>query len=115
MVPLKKKDKLWDQFRTAIKVHFDALHIRPDFKNADYTASSNGTVAKTYTAADERHIATKMSKLKEEVMQLENNIEFFAKSKGVNLIKQEYEKKIQASKDEIAKLKEKLKEIKSAQ
>ncbi len=116
MVPLKKKDKLWDQFRTAIKVHFDALHIRPDFKNADYTTSSNGSsVAKTYTVADERHIATKMTKLKEEVMQLENNIEFFAKSKGPNLIKQEYEKKIQDSKEEIAKLKEKLKEIKSAQ
>jgi predicted peroxiredoxin len=56
-----------------------------------------------------------MTKLKEEVLQLENNIEFFAKSKGPNLIKQEYEKKIQDSKDEIAKLKERLKEIRSAQ
>ena len=115
MVPLKKKDKIWDKFRNAIKVHFDALQIRPDFKNADYAQASTSGGSKSFSAGDERHIVTKMTKLKEEVMQLENNIEFFAKSKGPNLIKQEYEKKIQDSKDEIAKLKARLKEIKSAQ
>ncbi len=115
MVPLKKKDKIWDKFRNAIKVHFDALQIRPDFKNADYAQASTSGGSKSFSAGDERHIVNKMTKLKEEVMQLENNIEFFAKSKGPNLIKQEYEKKIQDSKDEIAKLKARLKEIKSAQ
>ena len=39
---------------------------------------------------------------------------FFAKSKGANALKEEYEQKIHQAKDEIAKLKEKLKEIKSA-
>ena len=54
----------------------------------------------------------KMNKLKEEVDLLENNIGFFAKSKSAAAMKLEYEQKIQVAKDEIAKLKEKLKEIK---
>lgn len=115
MVPLKKKDKLWDLFRNAIKVHFDALQIRPDFKSGAYSTVEKGDRQKVASPSDEKFIVNKMSKLKEEVMQLENNIEFFAKSKGPNLIKQEYEKKIQQSKEEIAKLKARLKEIKSAE
>ncbi len=115
LVPLKKKDGVWDKFRTAIKVHFDVLDVRPDFRAGATYSSERGSSAAKATTGDERDITNKMNKLKEEVMQLENNIEFFAKSKGPNLIKQEYEKKIQASKDEIAKLKAKLKEIRSAE
>jgi len=115
MVPLKKKEVVWDKFREAIKIHFDALQVRPDFRaGATYSTERSSSAAKP-NGGSERDITNKMNKLKDEVMQLENNIEFFAKSKGPNLIKQEYEKKIQASKDEIAKLKAKLKEIKNAE
>ncbi len=121
MVPIKKKETIWEKFRDAIKVHFDALQIRPDFRaGATYSTektaySSKSSSGGSGASGDERDLTNKMNKLKEEVMQLENNIEFFAKTKKPNLIKQEYEKKIQASKDEIAKLKAKLKEIKSAE
>ncbi len=114
LVPIKQKDKIWDLFRTAIKVHFDALQIRPDFKQGfnNTTDLSRGPV-KT-NSSDERDITHKMNKLTEEVTQLENNIEFFAKTKSTNLIKQQYEQKIQESKKEIAKLKARLKELKNA-
>ncbi|MEI6487504.1 MAG: DUF349 domain-containing protein [Bacteroidota bacterium] len=115
MVPLKKKDKLWEQFRSAIKVHFDVLQLRPDFKQGGTVQLDKGISSKSVSSSDERNILNKMTKLKEEVSQLENNIEFFAKSKGTSVLKQQFEKKIQDTKDEIAKLKTRLKAIKSAE
>ena len=118
MVPLKKKDGIWDKFRKAVQTHFDGLNVRPDFKQGgtpSYNRNSNAGAPRDNVPSGERDIVNKMNKLKEEVMQLENNIEFFAKTKKPNLIKMEYEKKIQDSKDEIAKLKAKLKEIKTAE
>ena len=124
LVPFKKKDEIWDKFRTAIQVHFDAFKVRPDFKQGFNTRNENRNsnnhssprqhhdqqeIAGT---ADERGIVHKMNKLKEEVTVLENNIGFFAKSKSASALKLEYEQKIQTAKDEIAKLKLKLTEIK---
>ncbi len=115
MVPLKKKDKLWEQFRSAIKVHFDVLQLRPDFKQGGAIQQDKFASKSLSSSSDERNIMNKMTKLKEEVSQLENNIEFFAKSKSTSVLKQQYEKKIQDTKDEIAKLKAILKEIKSVE
>jgi len=123
LVPMKKKDIIWEKFRSAIQVHFDALKVRPDFKQGFNTrneqrsnhASSNSRSSADQASqgsADERGIVHKMNKLKEEVTVLENNIGFFAKSKSASALKQEYEQKIQTAKDEIAKLKEKLAEVK---
>ena len=118
MVPMKMKDEIWNKFRKAIQVHFDALKIRPDFKQGGNSRNEprkeRGAAPHQDTAVsgDERGIVYKMNKLKEEVTVLENNIGFFAKSKSANAMKQEYEQKIQAAKEEIERLKEKLKEIK---
>ncbi len=122
LVPMKKKDIIWDKFRKAIQVHFDALKVRPDFRQGFSTRNEQSGSRPASQRAhhpheanaspDERGIVVKMNKLKEEVDLLENNIGFFAKSKSAAAMKLEYEQKIQAAKDEIAKLKEKLKEIK---
>ena len=127
LVPIKKKESIWEKFRAAIQVHFDALKVRPDFKqgfssrNEHSGGGSRNNNQRTHhshqpqdvnASPDERGIVVKMNKLKEEVDLLENNIGFFAKSKSASAIKQEYEQKIQVAKDEIAKLKEKLKEVK---
>ncbi len=122
LVPIKKKDIIWEKFRSAIQVHFDALKVRPDFKQGfssrNEQSGSRPASQRSHqphdanASPDERGIVVKMNKLKEEVDLLENNIGFFAKSKSAAAMKLEYEQKIQVAKDEIAKLKEKLKEIK---
>jgi hypothetical protein len=133
LVPMAKKDDIYNRFRKAIQVHFDSLKSNPDYRQGFRTrnehksngvsgggrshshANSNSHSSATAGAsADERGIVFKMNKLKEEVTVLENNIGFFAKSKSANALKEEYEQKIQQAKEEIDKLKAKLKEIKSA-
>jgi len=128
LVPLAKKDDIYNRFRKAVQVHFDALKSNPDYRagfrtrneqngnsgggrSHHHSQSHGGGVA---ASGDEKGIVFKMNKLKEEVTVLENNIGFFAKSKNANALKEEYEQKIKAAKDEIDKLKARLKEIKSA-
>ena len=120
LVPLAKKDEVYNRFRKAIQVHFSTLKAKPEYHQGFHTRNENQSHHRSSgaehagTTGDERGIVHKMNKLKEEVTVLENNIGFFAKSKGANALKEEYEQKIQQAKDEITKLKEKLKEIKSA-
>ena len=119
LVPLAKKDDIYNRFRKAIQVHFNGLKSKPEYRQGFNTRNEQHHTSRTDNghapaSGDERGIVHKMNKLKEEVTVLENNIGFFAKSKGANALKEEYELKIQQAKDEIAKLKEKLKEIKSA-
>ena len=116
---MAKKDEVYERFRKAIQVHFNALKTKPDYHKGfntrnEYRPASAAHAPTTAGSGDERGIVQKMNKLKEEVTVLENNIGFFAKSKSANALKEEYEQKIQLAKDEITKLKEKLKEIKSA-
>ena len=119
LVPMAKKDEIYERFRKAIQVHFNALKTKPDYHKGfntrnEYRPASASHSNSTPASGDERGIVQKMNKLKEEVTVLENNIGFFAKSKSANALKEEYEQKINQAKEEIAKLKEKLKEIKSA-
>ena len=120
LVPLAKKDEVYNRFRKAIQVHFNALKSNPEYRQGFHTRNETRNDRRPSeqnhvpAAGDERGIVFKMNKLKEEVTVLENNIGFFAKSKSANVLKEEYEQKIQLAKDEITKLKEKLKEIKSA-
>ena len=55
----------------------------------------------------------KISKLKTEIMQLENNLGFFASSKKADLLKEEFEKKIQGAKQELALMEAKLKMLRN--
>jgi uncharacterized protein YceH (UPF0502 family) len=55
-----------------------------------------------------------MTKLTGEVQLWENNLGFFANSKNASALRQEYEAKIQQAREEIQKLKDRLKELKNA-
>ena len=55
----------------------------------------------------------KVSKLKAEILQWENNLGFFASSKKADLLKEEFERKIQAAKQEVALLEAKIKMLRS--
>ena len=60
---------------------------------------------------EKQTIRNEINKVKQDMIQLENNLGFFANSKGANVLKAEVEKKIEAEREKIDALKAKLKSI----
>ena len=117
LVPIKEKEAVQTRFRNAVQVHFNELKVKPEYKQAfrprqdrqDRAPRNNDQKG----GDDSRNLKTKMDKLSSEVQLLENNLGFFAKSKNANALKEEYEQKIQMAKEEIAKLKSKMNELRN--
>jgi hypothetical protein len=120
-VPIKDKNRVHDAFRQAINKHFDELKIsssevRPSQEyrprhESHYDNSDDGRYQRRGGGGgnDWSPLSTKVSKLREEIMLWENNIGFLAHSKKADLLRQEFEKKIQDAKAELAQLEAKLK------
>jgi hypothetical protein len=124
-VPIKDKNKVHDAFRLAINKHLDELKIssydlRPNTEYRSRQESSyedsgesryqrGGGGRSSGGSSDWSALSTKVSKLREEILLWENNIGFLAHSKKADLLKQEFEKKIQDAKNELAQLEAKLK------
>jgi hypothetical protein len=116
-VPIKDKDHLQNEFRTAINKHFEKLKM-----NATEVASSNykskfeslkeQPEANRIISRERSTLQNKMDELKEEIKILENNIGFFANSKNANLFKTEFEKKIEKAKEELKTIEAKIKILK---
>jgi len=116
-VPIKDKDRLQNEFRTAINKHFEKLKM-----NSTEVASSNykskyeslkeQPEANRIIGRERSSLQNKMDELKEEIKILENNIGFFANSKNANLFKTEFEKKIEKDKYELKTIEAKIKILK---
>ncbi|MEZ5195672.1 MAG: DUF349 domain-containing protein [Bacteroidales bacterium] len=113
-VPIKEKDKLQDEFRNAINKHYDKLNIDQaevqaiNYKQRVENLKDNPN-SKRIISNERIFLQNKLKKLEEEINLWENNIGFLAASKKASLLKEEFEKKINAGKDELKLLKEKLK------
>jgi hypothetical protein len=112
-VPFKMKDKIQTDYREAI----DQLIDKMDINKQELSASGfQNKVEMLKSAPDagrrlskERgFISGKIKSLQEDLQVLENNIGFFSSSKQSNLLKLEFEKKIEKAKKEIDGLKDKL-------
>lgn len=126
LVPIKQKEDIQQRFRNAIQVHFDALKAKPEYRQsyrqrADRPERPERSEQRAYRPAGEpggteeqRNLQNKVNKLVGEVQLWENNLGFFSNSKNASALRQEYENKIQHARDEINKLKAKLKELKSS-
>ncbi len=116
-VPIKLKDQLYADYRKAIDKLFEKMklteqemattnymhtieHLRDEPDSGDKLRRERNT------------LATKLQKLKEEIMLLENNIGFFSNSKQADIMRAEYEKKIEKAKSEVKLLEAKLKVLK---
>jgi len=118
-VPIKDKNRVHDAFRMAINKHLDGLKIssydlRPNTEyrqrqESSYDDSGDGKYQRRGGSGDWGTLSTKVSKLREEILLWENNIGFLAHSKKADLLRQEFEKKIQDAKVELAQLETKLK------
>ena len=113
-VPMKQKTALQDEYRKAIDALFDKMKINEnELSTAEYRNMVEGLKDDPESrdkVRRERNILTnKITKLREEIVVLENNIGFFSNSKQSEIMKAEYEKKINRAKNDVKVLEAKLK------
>lgn len=117
-VPIKDKDRLQNDFRTAINKHFDKLKINSsEMSSNNYKAKFDSVKeqpeAGRIVSRERALLQTKMAELQEDIKIWENNIGFFKNSKNTNLFKVEFEKKIEKAKEELKTIEEKVKILRS--
>ncbi len=113
-VPIKEKDKLHNEFRALINSHLDKLKISEmEMSTVSFQARvdhlKNDPNARRMIGKERESLATRITRMKEEITLWENNIGFFAKSKSAALVKEEFENKINKAKSELKVLEAKLK------
>jgi hypothetical protein len=113
-VPMKDKDKLHNEFRALINEHLDKLKINEvEMSTINFQAKfdhlKGDPNARHMISKEREFLATKISKMKEEIILWENNIGFFAKSKSALIVKEEFENKINKAKSELKVLEAKMK------
>ncbi len=113
-VPMKYKDSTQEEYRQSIDALFDKMKVtQNEISTAEYRNMVEG-MKEDPEARDkvrkERNILTnKITKLREEISVLENNIGFFSNSKQSEIMRAEYEKKINRAKNDVKVLEAKLK------
>ena len=115
-VPFKQKDIIFKAYKTALDKQYNALGLKGEEKEnvlfqAKLSQISGSAHASELFEREKQAIRTEMNKVKQDMIQLENNLGFFANSKGANVLKAEVEKKIDAEREKIEALKAKLKSI----
>ncbi len=116
-VPMKEKDKLHNEFRALVNEHLDKLKISEvEMSTVSFQAKfdhlKNDPNARRVIGKEREFLATKITKMKEEITLWENNIGFFAKSKSALIVKEEFESKISKAKSELTVLEAKMKILK---
>lgn len=109
-VPFKEKDKIQEAYRSAMSARF------PDFRisggGRGKASRGRGPRLETSPARQERdRLLQKFRKLESEIATYENNIGFFASSKKADSLVKEFQKKIDAAKEELAELEEKIHQL----
>ena len=115
-VPMKEKDRVFNAYKEALDGHYKKLKLegaeqekmlfqaRLDTMKAD--PNSDRAMAR-----EKYDLHEKINRLKSDILQFENNLGFFAKSKGADILRKEVEGKIAAAQRKIEELKEKIKMI----
>ena len=112
-VPVAEKDKLYKEFRGTINAHFERLKV--SVREAQETMyrerlkTVSGNDMSKFVSEEKRDLQDKIQKLKADLMLWENNLGFLANSKNATLLKEEFEKKMQSARQQIALLEAKLK------
>ena len=115
-VPMKEKDGIYTDFKTAIDAHYKSLKLEGEEKEKVLFQSKIETLKSSPNASklldrEKADLRKQIDTLKQDVIQYENNLGFFANSKGANDLKKEVEKKIEFSKRKIDEMIRKIKMI----
>ena len=119
-VPIKEKEKLQTEFRTLINKHFEKLKMESismgalNYKSRIERLAKDAPDAGRVISKERSFVQGKIQQLQEDIKLWENNIGFFANSKTANLLKQEFEKKIEKAREELQMLETKLKMLREA-
>ncbi len=115
-VPFKKKDDVQNRFRDAINKLFDELNIDEDKRNllkfkskmASFSESNRG---QNKMRMERDKYMNKLKQLENDLVLLDNNVGFFAKSKNAESLIADVKKKIEVTRQKIETLKEKIRVI----
>jgi hypothetical protein len=112
-VPFKEKDRIYKAFKTALDKHYADLNLKGAEKEQVMFTAKLDTIVSSPDASrllqeERRSLTQQIQKLEQERRQFENNLGFFASSKGADSLKKEVEKKIAAADKKIEDLKTKL-------
>src|SRR5690606_31439672 len=117
-VPFKNKNDVQNKYKTAVDAIYNkfrqsaeenkALRMKEHYELL--AGAPNGNDKMRY---EERGILDKLRGLRENAETLKNNIEFFAKSKNADALKKQIEQKIQVANQQISRLEEELKVLRS--
>jgi hypothetical protein len=104
-VPIKEKDKLQNDFRIAINKHLDklkvdAIEISTLSYKAHFETVKDSPDANRILSKEKGALINKLNNLIEDISLWENNIGFLADSKNAQILKMEFEKKIEKAKQE---------------
>ncbi|MCR5821338.1 MAG: DUF349 domain-containing protein [Bacteroidales bacterium] len=113
-VPASEKERLQKEFRTLINGIFEKLKISA--REAEETAyrerlrNITGD-ARNFVNSEKQELTDRIEKLRNDLNLWENNLGFLASSKQADLLKEEFEKKMQGARQQIALLQAKLRII----
>ena len=115
-VPMKVKDEVYNAYKSAIDKHYSALKLEGAEKNKIMFEARIETMAGSPDASrafsrEKQELRKQIDTIKSEINLLENNLGFFAKSKGADALRLEVEKKIAKANEEIEAIKLKIKMI----
>jgi hypothetical protein len=115
-VPAKQKDEVYKAYKSILDKHYGNLDIKGEektkvmFEARLNTIKGSGNSA-TLFAKEKEALRNDIEKIKQEIIQFENNLGFFANSKGANALRDQVEANILKEKEKIEALKIKLKMI----
>ena len=113
-VPMKHKDAIQNEYRKLIDGLFDKMKISEnELSTMEYRSMVEGLKedpeSRDKVRRERNMLNNRITKLREEITVLENNIGFFSNSKQSEIMKAEYEKKINRAKNDLKVLEAKLK------
>ena len=117
-VPMADKERLHKEFRGVIDGIFEQLKISA--REAEETAYRErlhniGGDAKKFVNNERQELTERIEKLRNDLALWENNLGFLASSKQADLLKAEFEKKMQGARQQIALLQAKLRILKETE
>lgn len=109
-VSTDERNRLYAEFRKAIDAHFDKLQVDSMESNLNnYKMKLEAVDGKRNVSREKKEFLDQIQKLQNDLNVWENNLGFLTSSKQADLLKAEFDKKIEKAKAEIQLLKAKVK------
>ena len=108
-VAFKQKDKVLNEFRTAINVHYDALHFEAKKRKMNKYKDNLSNKSESALTSERRFLVRQYNELKGEIKTYENNLGFLSSSsKKADKLILEMQRNIEKLRSQLAELEEKI-------